>query len=105
MSTVLKVGRTHLQDAVPMTLGQELGGHAACVARGAGPLFRPLEMTGRFYDDIVRPVHRLWFANDACDRLNRRWIEGAIASAVTTAYAINAGMRNALPQVAESGNA
>lgn len=67
---------------------------------GIGPLFRPFEMTSRFYDDITRPVHRLWFANDACDRLNRRWIEGAIASAVTTAYAINAGMRNALPPVA-----
>jgi aspartate ammonia-lyase len=32
---VLKVGRTHLQDAVPMTLGQEFGGYAACLARGA----------------------------------------------------------------------
>ena len=26
---VLKVGRTHLQDAVPITLGQEFGGYAA----------------------------------------------------------------------------
>jgi aspartate ammonia-lyase len=32
---ILKVGRTHLQDAVPMTLGQEFSGFAACVARGA----------------------------------------------------------------------
>ncbi len=32
---VLKVGRTHLQDAVPMTLGQEFGGYAACVEQGA----------------------------------------------------------------------
>jgi aspartate ammonia-lyase len=32
---ILKVGRTHLQDAVPMTLGQEFGGYAACIARGA----------------------------------------------------------------------
>ena len=32
---VLKVGRTHLQDAVPMTLGQEFAGYAACVGRGA----------------------------------------------------------------------
>jgi aspartate ammonia-lyase len=32
---VLKVGRTHLQDAVPITLGQELSGYAACVRRGA----------------------------------------------------------------------
>ena len=34
-AAVLKVGRTHLQDAVPMTLGQEFGGYAACIARGA----------------------------------------------------------------------
>src|SRR4051812_15669530 len=33
-ASVLKVGRTHLQDAVPMTLGQEFGGYAACIARG-----------------------------------------------------------------------
>jgi len=32
---VLKTGRTHLQDAVPITLGQEFSGYAACVARGA----------------------------------------------------------------------
>jgi aspartate ammonia-lyase len=34
-SRVLKVGRTHLQDAVPMTLGQAFGGYAACVAHAA----------------------------------------------------------------------
>lgn len=34
-SSVLKVGRTHLQDAVPMTFGQEFGGFAACLERGA----------------------------------------------------------------------
>jgi aspartate ammonia-lyase len=34
-SDVLKVGRTHLQDAVPITLGQEFGGHAACLAVAA----------------------------------------------------------------------
>ena len=32
---VLKVGRTHLQDAVPITLGQEFGGHAACLVAAA----------------------------------------------------------------------
>src|SRR5687768_2128682 len=32
---VLKVGRTHLQDAVPMTLGQEFSGYAACIERAA----------------------------------------------------------------------
>jgi monoamine oxidase len=67
---------------------------------GIGPLFRPLEMTTRFFEDVVRPVGRVWFANDACDRLSRRWIEGAIASAVRTSFAINAGLRNELPQVA-----
>ena len=34
-SGVIKTGRTHLQDAVPMTLGQEFGGFAACVRAGA----------------------------------------------------------------------
>jgi aspartate ammonia-lyase len=33
--SILKVGRTHLQDAVPMTLGQEFTGYADCVARAA----------------------------------------------------------------------
>ena len=33
--SVLKTGRTHLQDAVPITLGQEFSGFAACVERGA----------------------------------------------------------------------
>ena len=34
-ASVLKVARTHLQDAVPMTLGQEFGGYAACLERAA----------------------------------------------------------------------
>ncbi len=34
-ATALKVGRTHLQDAVPMTLGQEFDGYAACLASAA----------------------------------------------------------------------
>ena len=40
---VLKVGRTHLQDAVPMTLGQEFGGYAANVAHAANDLERSSE--------------------------------------------------------------
>jgi len=35
---ILKTGRTHLQDAVPITLGQEFGGYAANVAQGADDL-------------------------------------------------------------------
>ena len=34
-AAVLKVGRTHLQDAVPITLGQEFSGYAACIDRAA----------------------------------------------------------------------
>ena len=34
------MGRTHLQDAVPLTLGQELGGYAACLDRAADDLER-----------------------------------------------------------------
>ena len=33
--SVLKVGRTHLQDAVPITFGQVFSGYAASLARGA----------------------------------------------------------------------
>jgi aspartate ammonia-lyase len=32
---ILKTGRTHLQDAVPITLGQEFSGYAECIRRGA----------------------------------------------------------------------
>ncbi|HEY1910065.1 MAG TPA: aspartate ammonia-lyase [Vicinamibacterales bacterium] len=32
---VMKTGRTHLQDAVPITIGQEFGGYAECVRSGA----------------------------------------------------------------------
>ena len=39
-ASVLKVGRTHLQDAVPITLGQEFGGYAACIERAADDVER-----------------------------------------------------------------
>jgi fumarate hydratase class II len=35
LSGVLKLGRTHLQDAVPMTLGQELSGYAEQIRKGS----------------------------------------------------------------------
>jgi len=34
LAGVIKIGRTHLQDAVPMTLGQEFSGYAAQIAKG-----------------------------------------------------------------------
>jgi aspartate ammonia-lyase len=45
---VLKVGRTHLQDAVPMTLGQEFSGYAACIDHAASAL-----------DTASSPLHEL----------------------------------------------
>ena len=33
--TIVKIGRTHLQDATPLTLGQEFSGYAAQLAHGA----------------------------------------------------------------------
>jgi len=40
---VLKTGRTHLQDAVPITLGQEFGGYAANVRHASEELRRAAE--------------------------------------------------------------
>jgi fumarate hydratase class II len=40
---IVKIGRTHLQDAVPMTLGQEFSGYAAQVAQSIGRVSTALE--------------------------------------------------------------
>jgi aspartate ammonia-lyase len=37
-AAIVKTGRTHLQDAVPITLGQEFSGYAACIDRGASDI-------------------------------------------------------------------
>lgn len=66
-------------------------------ACGIGPLFRPYEMSEGFYVDVIRPVNRVWFANDACDRRHRRWAEGALKAAVKNAYAIHTGIRDEMP--------
>ena len=44
---VVKSGRTHLMDAVPVTLGQEFGGYAAQVREGAARLEGTLERLGK----------------------------------------------------------
>jgi fumarate hydratase class II len=41
-SDIVKLGRTHLQDATPITLGQELSGHAAQLAAAERALARAL---------------------------------------------------------------
>ena len=44
---VVKSGRTHLMDAVPVTLGQEFGGYAAQVRQGIERLESTFERVGR----------------------------------------------------------
>jgi fumarate hydratase class II len=44
---VVKAGRTHLMDAVPVTLGQEFGGYAAQVREGIARIEATLERVGR----------------------------------------------------------
>ncbi|MFI4925389.1 MAG: lyase family protein, partial [Vicinamibacteria bacterium] len=43
---IVMLGRTHLMDATPVTLGQELGGYAAQVARGVERLEAALPRVG-----------------------------------------------------------
>ncbi len=45
---VLKVGRTHLQDAVPITMGQEMSGWAACI-----------DAARRALDSAAEPLYEL----------------------------------------------
>jgi fumarate hydratase, class II len=44
---VVKSGRTHLMDAVPVTLGQEFGGHAAQIRQGIARVEATLERLGQ----------------------------------------------------------
>jgi fumarate hydratase, class II len=44
---VVKAGRTHLMDAVPVTLGQEFGGYAAQVRQGQARVEATLERVGQ----------------------------------------------------------
>ena len=64
---VLKTGRTHLQDAVPITLGQEFGGYAANIAsrsrrsrthRDAAARAEPRRDGGRHRAQCRRRLHR-----------------------------------------------
>jgi fumarate hydratase class II len=45
---ILKIGRTHLQDATPIRLGQEFGGYASMVEHGR----RRLEMTRKHLSEL-----------------------------------------------------
>jgi fumarate hydratase class II len=49
LADVVKLGRTHLQDAVPITLGQELSGYASQIGKGA----RRLEATFPHLEELA----------------------------------------------------
>jgi monoamine oxidase len=91
------LAKIHPQAAETFEFGVSCDWALDPYAGGIGPLFRPHEMSGHVYEDVVRPVGRIWFANDACDQRARRWIEGALAAAIKNAYAIHVGMRDELP--------
>ena len=82
---MLKAGRTHLQDAVPVRLGQEFGGYARAVALDGERIARALEM-----------VHRLGIGGTAAGTgLNshpeyHRWMVARI-SALTGIPFVSAG--------------
>ena len=46
LDSVVKAGRTHLMDAVPVTLGQELGGHATQVSQASDRIAGTLARVG-----------------------------------------------------------
>ena len=38
LNSIIKIGRTHLQDATPITLGQEFSGYRASIDKGINRL-------------------------------------------------------------------
>jgi hypothetical protein len=50
---VVKIGRTHLQDAVPLTVGQEFGGWASLLERDIHRLEQALE---GLYEDLLGDI-------------------------------------------------
>ena len=93
---VLKVGRTHLQDAVPMTLGQEFGGYAACIARGADDVERASRAAARAESRRDRRRHRAQ---------RRRRLHGAAPCGISPRFTgqPRGARREPLPRHAEHG--
>ena len=57
-------------------------------AGGVGVLLEPYQYKDIF-DDMVRPEGRIYFAGDHCSRFDTRWIQGALESAIRTAWAVH----------------
>lgn len=73
--TVYKIGRTHLQDATPVTLGQEFGGYAEQIAKAVErletcfPRLRELAIGGTAVGTGINTHRR--FAREVCWDLNQ----------------------------------
>ncbi|MBI4431210.1 MAG: class II fumarate hydratase [Candidatus Omnitrophica bacterium] len=74
-ASVYKIGRTHLQDATPVTLGQEFGGYAEQVRKSTGrleqcyPSLRELAIGGTAVGTGINTHPR--FAQEVCLDLSR----------------------------------
>jgi aspartate ammonia-lyase len=77
---VLKTGRTHLQDAVPITLGQEFGGYAANVRQAV----RELDRAAESLHELNLGATALGTGLNAGDDVTRRAI-GLLSEATTLA--------------------
>ncbi len=69
---VVKSGRTHLMDAVPVTLGQEFGGYAAQVRQGIARVETTLERVGQIPLGGTATGTGLNTHAEFADRLRRR---------------------------------
>ena len=95
LADVVKAGRTHLMDAIPVTLGQEFGGYAAAVRRGAERISAVLPQVGELPLGVPRSVPSVRLLAGVARLLADRCVAGrAIAATGRSADPVpHAGLR------------
>ena len=75
---IIKIGRTHLQDATPLTLGQEFSGYAAqldfartCIEQGVDALL-PLAIGGTAVGTGIATPPRIWNTRGSAPGIGHR---------------------------------
>jgi fumarate hydratase class II len=63
MDKIIKIGRTHLMDATPLSLGQEFSGYVSQLKHGIKALRNTLLMTQRFRLQVQTGTWNLTFLN------------------------------------------
>ena len=58
-SDIIKIGRTHLMDATPLTLGQEFSGYAEQIALGIGRIENTLPNVYKLAQGTPNILHKL----------------------------------------------